>query len=328
MSARCRILPVFIPHLGCPYACVFCNQREITGRAAESAYASLETLCQTDHPTEELALYGGSFTALPRREILRYLELAYGHFGSVRISTRPDAIDREILCLLRKYGVETIELGAQSMSDTVLQLSGRGHTAEDVERASGMINEAGFRLVLQMMTGLPGDSDEQDTETARRLIALRPAAVRIYPTVVVRGTRLETLWRQGVYQEHSVEDAVRIGAVLYRLFSEANIPIIRLGLNPTDELTKGGALAGAYHPALGELIRSRALRNLAEENMEKANWEGKRAELFVRPELVSQMTGQRRCNVSWLTERFRLSSLKIRSDPTLQNTEMRIEERL
>ena len=148
-----------------------------------------------------------------------------------------------MLARLRRYGVETVELGAQSMDDEVLRLAGRGHTAEDVVNAAGAVRAAGFHLILQMMTGLPGDSAEKDVETAKKLIALHPDGVRIYPTVIVRDTALYELWRAGRYREHTIEDAVAVCAQLVPLFEEAGVEIIRLGLNPTEELSAGAAVA-------------------------------------------------------------------------------------
>lgn len=318
MKARRSILPVFIPHLGCPHACVFCNQREITGAAAEDSFQELERICRL-RPSEEereLAFYGGSFTAIPLEQQMKYLHYAKlaidaGMVSAVRLSTRPDAIDAESLSRLSSFGVRTVEIGAQSMQDRVLKASGRGHLAEDVRCASRLIHEAGLSLVLQMMTGLPEDSDEGAVDTARQFIDLGPDAVRIYPTVIVRGTALEQLWRAGRYKEHTVEDAVRVCARILPMFEDAGIPVIRLGLNPTEELTGGAALAGAYHPALGELVRSRVLRNQAETLLNEMDCCGKTVTITVPPSQLSQMIGQNRCNVHWLCDRFSLKSLKV-----------------
>ena len=328
MSARRSILPVFIPHLGCPHACVFCNQHAITAgpKAASDPLHELNRLLNLppDGSERELAFYGGSFTALPEAEQLRFLEpaakaLSEGRISAVRLSTRPDAVDPETLYRLKKYGVTTVELGAQSMRDEVLLLSGRGHTAQDVRDAALPVRGFGFSLVLQMMTGLPGDDDEGAAYTARELIALRPDAVRIYPTVVVRGTRLQQMWQAGEYREHTVEDAVRVCARILPLFEDAGIPVIRLGLNPTEELgfgpgsaaPAGAALAGAYHPALGELVRSRILRNRMEARLSAMGCAGKDILFTVPPRLLSQAVGQHRENVTWLTEHFGLASLRI-----------------
>ena len=256
MSARAHILPVFVPHLGCPHACVFCNQRRISGTqrpaTAEDVKNSIAQAAAflPEGGKRQLAFYGGSFTAIPAQEQEALLAAAKqaldrGEIDAIRLSTRPDAIDDTVLKRLRFYGVETVELGAQSMDDTVLRLSGRGHTAAAVEQASRQIKAAGFRLILQMMTGLPGATDETDLESARRLIALRPDGVRIYPTVIVKDTALYESFRAGTYREHTVEDAVRVCARIVPLFEAAGIPVIRLGLNPTEELSGGAAAGGA-----------------------------------------------------------------------------------
>ncbi len=321
MSARASILPVFVPHQGCPHACVFCDQRRISGETeaadAGAVRAALDAAEAAAAPGSgrQLAFYGGSFTAIPTERQLELLTAAQegvqrGIIRSIRLSTRPDAIDGETLDRLRRFGVETVELGAQSMDDGVLRLSGRGHTAEDVRRAAQAVKKAGFSLVLQMMTGLPGDSEEKSLYTARELIALHPDGVRIYPTVIVRGTALHALWLRGQYREHTVEDAVSVCAKLLPLFEAAQIPVIRLGLNPTEELSGGEAVAGAYHPALGELVRSRIILERARTLLAGVS-PGSSVNLLVQPKLLSQLLGQHRSNYTALIEEFRLTDLKI-----------------
>ena len=333
MSARECVIPVFVPHLGCPNDCVFCNQRRISGSlspaTARDVQAAIEKATAVAPPQgggRQLAFYGGSFTAIPaaqQEELLGaaqpYLEA--GAIDSLRLSTRPDAIDGEVLARLRRYGVETVELGAQSMSDRVLELSGRGHTARDVAEASGMVKAAGFKLILQMMTGLPGSDEESDVETARRIAALRPDGVRVYPTVIVRDTALYDLWRAGKYREHSVEDAVRACARILPVFEAAGIPVIRLGLNPTEELSGGDAAGGAYHPALGELVRARIMRGEAERLLAGAK-PGGSAALRVNPRLMSQAVGQHGCNREWLRERFGLRELRFIPDASVERIEL------
>lgn len=324
MSARESIIPVFVPHLGCPNDCVFCNQRRISGstvpataetvREAVRNAASLSTAGRK----RQLAFYGGSFTAIPRAEQESLLAAAKeyldsGELDSVRLSTRPDAIDGEVIGRLLRCGVETVELGAQSMDDGVLRLSGRGHTAADVENASRQIKAAGLKLILQMMTGLPGDTDEKDIETAKKLIALRPDGVRIYPTVIVRDTALYDLWRCGRYTEHTVEDAVRVCAKLMPLFEEAGVPVIRLGLNPTEELSGGAAAGGAYHPALGELVRARIMLERAREAM-RGVAPGSSVIIHVAPSKLSQTIGQHRSNIDALLAESGAASIKVRPD--------------
>ena len=325
MSARAQILPVFVPHLGCPHACVFCNQRRISGAQSPAKPEDVKNLTAQSAAflpqggKRQLAFYGGSFTAIPEKEQEALLSAAKealdrGEIDAIRLSTRPDAIDDAVLARLRRYGVGTVELGAQSMDDGVLRLSGRGHTAADVERASALVRAAGFELILQMMTGLPGSTCEKDVETARRLIALKPDGVRVYPTVIVKDTPLYDMWRSGAYREHTVEDAVRVCAVIVPLFEAAGIPIIRLGLNPTEELSGGAAVAGAYHPALGELVKSRVLLNKARALLQTAA-PGSRVTITVGRGKTSQMTGQKRENLRRLTEEFRLAGLRVRENP-------------
>ena len=301
MSARAHILPVFVPHLGCPHACVFCNQRRISGAERPATAADVKNCIAASAAflpaggKRQLAFYGGSFTAIPVREQEALLDAAKqaldrGELDAIRLSTRPDAIDDTVLRRLGTYGVETVELGAQSMDDAVLRLSGRGHTAAQTEAASRQIRAAGFRLILQMMTGLPGSTDESDLETARRLIALRPDGVRIYPTVIVRDTALYDMWRAGTYREHTVEDAVRVCARIVPLFAAAG---------------------GAYHPALGELVKSRILLEKAR-GLLRGVEPGSRVVLAVGKGRTSQMAGQHRENLRRLTEEFHLAEIKIR----------------
>ena len=332
MSARESIIPVFVPHLGCPNDCVFCNQRRISGSVApataEDVVSAIENALRLTPPgtRRQLAFYGGSFTAIPVAEqesllgaAVPYLER--GDIASLRLSTRPDAIDGAVLRRLRSYGVETIELGAQSMSERVLALSGRGHTAADVEDAARAVKGAGFRLILQMMTGLPGADDESDVESARRIAALGPDGVRVYPTVIVRDTALCDLWRAGRYKEHTVEDAVRVCARILPVFERAGIPVIRLGLNPTEDLSGGDAVGGAYHPALGELVKSRIMRDRAEKILSGAK-RGEQAVLRVNPRLMSQLVGQHGANRAYLVERFGLDGLRVIQDPDVSVLEL------
>ena len=323
MSARECVIPVFVPHLGCRHECVFCNQRRISGSEKAATAATVKQAIEQSAALprsgakRQLAFYGGSFTAIePERqeELLGAAAEAIGkgEIDAIRLSTRPDAIDETVLARLKRFGVETVELGAQSMDGEVLRLSGRGHTAEDVVRSSEAVKAAGFRLILQMMTGLPGDSVDKDIETAKKLIALRPDGVRIYPTVIVRDTALYDLWRAGEYREHTVEDAVAVCARLMPLFEEANIPVIRLGLNPTEELSQGAAVAGAYHPALGELVRSRILLEKARALLAGTE-PGSRVTLGVNAAELSQMIGQKRRNVGVLCEELGLRELRVHS---------------
>ena len=317
MTPRRRILPIFVPHAGCPNDCVFCNQKRISGSLLPASAETVRAAVSAIAPGSgyELAFYGGSFTAMPEAEQEELLAATVparqsGAVATLRVSTRPDAVTEEKLARLRRYGVETVELGAQSMCDEVLRRSGRGHTSLDTVKAAKLVKDAGFTLILQMMTGLPGSDDTRDIASARAIAALAPDGVRVYPTVILRSTPLYDLWRAGEYREHTVEDAVRVCARILSIFYDAEIPVIRMGLNPSDELSGGAAAGGAYHPALGELVRARLWRDRAETLLSGIE-PGADAVLAVSPNRVSVMTGQHRCNLLYLQERFALRSVRI-----------------
>ena len=327
MAAKRRIIPFFIPHAGCKHACVFCNQNRISGVAASACLTGddLRKLLtsggrsagrlDTDPAPADIAFYGGSFTALPVEQQNELLEGAQPFLGlnsqnAIRVSTRPDCVDEADVLRLVRYGVATVELGAQSMSDEVLLRSRRGHTSFDVARAAEIIKGAGLKLILQMMTGLPGDTNEGAIYTAKRFIELNPDGVRIYPTVVIKGTTLYEMWRRGEYKAHTVDDAVDLCTELIELFQKAKIPIIRLGLNPTDALTAGDAAAGAYHPAFGELAYSQVYFNKAAAIL-KGFPPGGAVTITVAKGRVSMMAGRHRQNIRRLTEYFSVKSIKV-----------------
>jgi histone acetyltransferase (RNA polymerase elongator complex component) len=322
MTPKRRIIPVFVPHLGCPNACVFCNQRKISGELRhveprDVRRAIEEGLLKNKTSREmELAFYGGSFTAIPDLEQEKLLGAAgpflrSGQISSIRISTRPDCINDDILKRLIRYGVGTVELGVQSMADDVLIASNRGHTAADAVKAAHMIKSEGLKLILQMMTGLPCDTPEKSEYTARRLAQLSPHGVRIYPTVIIRDTPLYDMWRAGTYKEHTIEEAARLCVKLLNIFDEYDIPVIRLGLNPTDELSEGAAAAGAYHPAFGEIVASERYLEVARAVLSKAVLDG-RVTLLIAHGQTSAMTGQKRRNIEILKSEFGIRSLKVR----------------
>ncbi len=324
--AKQRIIPIFVPHLGCPRACVFCNQRRISGVVEETTAAAVKVeiesaLERIGGQSAQVAFYGGSFTAIDREKQQSLLEAAFeyveaGRISGIRVSTRPDAVDEDVVRLLNKYSVDTVELGCQSLDDNVLNLSKRGHSAADCEKAALLLKRAGFKVILQMMTGLPGDDGSQSIETAGKIVDIKPDGVRIYPTVVVKDTELYDLWQAGIYKEHTVDDAVELCAHICRIFDQAGIPIIRLGLNPTSELTEGAAVAGAYHPALGELVRSRMwldrLRRLLDGQRLPQN-----IQITVPRGAVSLCVGQKKANVEALKREYGLKNIKfVQSDQT------------
>ena len=317
--AKHHIIPLFIPHLGCPNGCVFCDQKKITGAGTpvtpEMVCREIENGLLLAGTPCELAFYGGSFTAIPQKEQEALLVAAEpflkcGRITSIRVSTRPDAIDETVVERLRKYGVSTVELGCQSMDENVLKLSKRGHSPEDTRGAVGLLKAGGIRVILQMMTGLPGDDGRASIETAREIIALRPQGVRIYPTVVLAGTELERMMQRGEYSPHTLEEAVELCAALYEMFLAEHIPVIRLGLNPTELLSSGAAVAGAYHPALGEKVLSRMYLRRAEKLLQTER-PGETVRISVHPKRVSAMVGQKRENILRLKQRFSLKDIKV-----------------
>ncbi len=331
-----RIIPIFVPHEGCPHNCVFCNQRKIAQDTSVSAADVENTLSvafeNSDCVGAEIAFYGGSFTAIDveRQEELLSAAAPYiekGLSSGIRISTRPDCIDETCLKRLKRFGVHTIELGAQSMCDDVLLKAGRGHTAKDVCDASKLIKAHGFHLGLQVMTGLPSDTLDKTIETAEETAALSPDFVRIYPVVVVTDTPLYDMWKAGQYTPLTVSEAADRAGAMLEIFLNAHIDVIRIGLNPNEELSGGGAVAGGYHPALGEMARSRVYRQKAEELLSPAKFNGGEAVLTVGKGCTSLMTGIKRENITYLIktygDRCGFSRITIREDDALARYEVK-----
>lgn len=324
---------LFVPHEGCPHMCSFCNQKTISGSVKKLTKEDIDdavkiaTEREYDKSNSEIAFFGGSFTAIDKEYMTYLLESAYpyvknGLFKGIRCSTRPDAIDTELLKLLKKYGVTAIELGAQSMSDKVLEMNDRGHTAEDVVRASALIKEHGFELGLQMMTGLYGDTDETAIATAEKIISLKPETVRIYPTVVLENTRLASLYKKGEYTPQTVDDAVKLCSVLLDMFNEASVNVIRLGLHSGGNVEEG-FIAGAYHPAFRELCESRLYLEKCSKLINDNNITGN-ITIYVSPSEISKMTGQKRSNIESLSQTGVYA--KVKPDARLGKYMLRIEE--
>lgn len=323
---------IFVPHNGCPHACSFCDQKEITGQAvqpsARDVIRAVDTARQSlgeNTRNAEIAFFGGSFTAIERSYMKGLLDAASpyvksGEFAGIRLSTRPDAIDTEVLDILKESGVTSVELGAQSMSDEVLEANHRGHTAQDVVNASELIKSYGFSLGLQMMTGLYRSSEETDFYTAERLAELAPDTVRIYPTVVLNGTVLGELYKKGEYQPQTLEQAVKACAGLLRFFEEKGISVIRLGLHDSGSLREN-MLAGAYHPAFRELCESEIMYDNALEEIKKNKIFRGAAELFINPSSVSRFIGQKRANLIRL-QKLGITAI-VRQDSRLSKYEVR-----
>lgn len=255
--------------------------------------------------TAEIAFFGGSFTAIDRAYMIELLETAntamkkFPIYTGIRCSTRPDCISEEILDILKSYGVTAIELGAQSMDDKLLEANERGHSAEDVRKASQLIKEYGIELGLQMMTGLYRDSADSCRHTAEEFIKLAPDTVRIYPTVILRGTRLGELYERGEYTSFSFDETVDLCAELLRKFTENQIRVIRLGLHASADVERE-MLGGVYHPALREIVESRMFLDDMKSRLE--SFEKGYYLIFTDPKNLSKVIGQKRCNIKALAE--------------------------
>lgn len=266
---KTSIIPIFIPHIGCPYCCVFCNQWRITGRrGVPDGNAVVRTIKEyvtsaADKRHWEVAFYGGSFTAIPmalQEELLApaYEALQQGRIQAIRCSTRPDCIDEEILSRLKRYGLSIVELGVQSMDDAVLARAKRGHTAQDVVTATALLREHGFTVGHQLMPGLPGEDWNSLQDTTAAICRLQPDIARIYPVVVIADTELADMYRQGEYTPLSVHEGVLRAAYMKQAFVETGIQCIRTGLQATEDLDDPAqVLAGAYAPAMGEMVDTR-----------------------------------------------------------------------
>ena len=327
-SKKHAIIPVFIPHKGCPNDCIFCNQRKITARSAAVTPGDVRTTIRTwlttlqDVPVVEAAFYGGSFTGIPLEEQRAYLEVAreYKRVGAIQkihLSTRPDYITPEILDNLKEYSVDTIELGVQSFDEDVLRQSRRGHTAQQVYDAVSRIQSYGFELGIQLMIGLPGDTMEKCLYSARETARLRPQLARLYPTIVLDETDLYEEYRQGTYIPLSREEAVLRTKEMYKILEAADITIMRVGLKSTDLIGDGGAInGGTYHPAFRQLVEGAIVRERIEPllNRLKLNASGnsltenkQKIDVFSNGKWYSNMVGNEADNKSILPINFRNS---------------------
>ena len=331
-SVKHKNIPIFIPHLGCPNTCVFCNQRSISGKQSFNIGAvvdEIESALDTISPDSEveIAYFGGSFTGIDR-DLMRYLLEAAKRYverpddgrarvSGIRMSTRPDYIDEEILKILSHYPVKTIELGLQSMDDEVLAKTKRGHTAKQAENACRMIKDAGYLLVGQMMIGLPGSTLEKEIMTAEKICELSADGARIYPTVTFYDTELACMADRGEYEMLDLDDAVYRSKEVLKIFNAGGVECIRIGLCASDNLgdlekVKGGA----NHPALGELVLGELYYDKTRElllNMSKnMRLEGKGVFMYVPENEVSQAIGQNGRNKNRLIEEFGLRDLRVR----------------
>ena len=315
------IIPIFVPHLGCPNDCTFCNQRKISGQQKEVTEEDVKKTIEfyldsfkDKNAKVEVAFFGGSFTGIDPELQEKLLNSAYEYIknkkvDSIRISTRPDYIDRETLKRLKKYKVKTIELGVQSTNDYILERCKRGHTFADVKKASKMIRWYGFTLGHQMMVGLPESTALDELNTARDLAKLKPKMIRIYPVLVIRGTELEKEYNDGSYEPLTVEQAVERSKELCYFFGKKKIDVIRIGLQNTETIAdpkkeKSEVVAGPYHETFRGLVEASIYYDTIVNQIKKINTKVKEVEIRVNPQNTSNVVGYKRENITKLKELY------------------------
>ena len=308
-------IPFFIPHEGCMNQCVFCNQGRISGRNSPVEPSAVRTTVMKyidgipSGTIVEIAFFGGSFTAIPaaRQEALlgeAFACLQEGLVSNIRLSTRPDCIDADVIERLHRYGVGTVELGAQSFDDGILLRSKRGHSRNDITLASELLVRSGFELVLQLMVGLPGETPCTIRESAASAASLNPAGVRIYPALVVAGTELAEMFRAGEYIPLSMEDAIAHSAELIAFFESGGIRVLRTGIHPMEH-ADDSVIAGPYHPAFGFLARSRVRRNELEKILaDSASSSHGKIRIVIPRKRCEEYIGDGKSNIAWLSGRF------------------------
>jgi len=332
------IIPVFIPHHGCPHRCAFCDQQVIT--AGQNKLPSPEDLCalvdqfigyaRQRPSTVQLAFFGGNFLGLAPEDVRTFLSVGdrlaqQGKIDGIRFSTRPDTIDDERLERLNGFKVTTVELGVQSMDDHVLALSGRGHTAADTISAVDLLKRHGYEIGLQMMMGLPGDDEERTCETGRQIAGLSPNFVRIYPTVVLKNSKLADWYQSGKYRPPSLSAAVTIVKRLFLYFRTNGIPVARTGLQASESLgERGSIIAGPYHPAFGHLVQSELFLDMGRLLVQE-NCVGKETITFrVHPGSISKMRGHKNRNIETLKNETSLRAVNVAAESLLPRDGLRL----
>lgn len=340
-AARPLIIPLFIPHMGCPHRCVFCNQRAITGQAEEKLNSDqirnevkrFLKYGKRRFSTIQISFFGGSFLGLEKKTIFDLLNVARPFVenksvDSLRFSTRPDTVSPETLDWIAPYPISTVELGVQSMNDTVLEAAQRGHTAADTVTAVAMLKRQGYQVGLQMMVGLPADDMSGAIQTARRVADLQPDFVRIYPTIVLAGSPLARLYRSGEYQPLSLEDCIPLVKQLFLFFKAKQIPVVRMGLQASDGLTDAGALlAGPYHPAFGHLVHGEIVLDAIGSVLKEVDTPPDRITITSHPAMVSRVQGLNKRNLRHLQENHRLKQIIVNQDENLPRHQLLVGDR-
>ncbi len=335
------IIPIFVPHLGCPNDCTFCNQKTISGQIKEVTPKDVREIVEyylksfkNKDRYIEIAFFGGSFTGIEKGKQEALLKAAYEFIkqkkvNSIRISTRPDYIDNDKLKLLKKYKVKIIELGVQSTNDYILKKCKRNHTFEDVKKASKLIRRKGFILGHQMMVGLPESNALDEIRTAKDLAKLRPKIMRIYPVLVLRGTELEKDYLNGTYIPLSLEQAVERCKELCYFFKKKKINVIRVGLQSTDTISdfqkneKSEVIAGPYHETFRQLVETSISYDNIVNKIKKYDVKVKEVEILTSSENVNNVIGYKRANILKLKEYYDVDA-KVKEDPLIKNGDIKI----
>lgn len=335
------IIPIFVPHLGCPNDCIFCNQKSISGQTKMITKDDVKRIIndylkklKEEDIYKEVAFFGGSFTGIDIEKQEELLKAAYEfiekkQIDSIRISTRPDYINKDILKMLKKYKVQTIELGVQSANDYILKRSNRGHRFEDVKKASRLIRWYGFKLGHQMMVGLPESTRIDEINTAKALIKLKPKIIRIYPVLVIKNTKLEEEYINGEYEPVTIVQAVETCKELITMFNKKKIEVIRIGLQNTDTITdpkeeKSEVVAGPYHPAFRQLVESAMWYDAIVFKIKKLNVKVKEVKVTVNPIDVNNVIGHKRENIDKLREVYDVD-LIVKQDDNIKQGKSKIE---
>jgi histone acetyltransferase (RNA polymerase elongator complex component) len=333
------IIPVFIPHAGCPHQCAFCNQRVITGNtgtvpSAETISAHIQHFLnfkKPHHSPVQIAFYGGNFLGLKANALHRLLVTATqfienGDVDSLRFSTRPDSITPDHLDIIKNFPVKTVELGVQSMDDRVLMQSLRGHTALDTEAACHALRTYGYEVGMQLMIGLPGDSDTSTMNTARKVTALMPDFVRIYPTLVLKNSLLARWYKQGKYTPLSLESGVSRTIKLYLFFRKTGIPVIRMGLQSSEDLDDDTTiLAGPYHPAFGHLVHSQIFLDMAKKELRSKSKPMPSVVFCIHPSSLPKMKGLKNGNIKQLKKEFQIDKIELALDASLSPDTLKMD---
>lgn len=327
-------IPIFVAHKGCPNDCVFCNQVKISGAKDEINPDKIKniieaSLAYADYKNTQIAFFGGSFTGIEKNVMEEYLKIAKYYvdkysLDGIRLSTRPDYISPSILDILKKYGVKVIELGVQSMDDDVLIKNNRGLTVADTEKACKLIKDYGFSLGVQLMTSMYGSDKNKDIKTAQLTTYLKPDFVRIYPTVVIEGTKLYEFYKNGLYKTKTLDETVDICCEMLEIFEKENIPVIRLGLMTNEDINCDKVI-GAYHPAFGELVFSKLYFNKICKIAEEKNLSLKDKILIIKAPKneVSKICGHKKINTEKLKEKYHVKDIHFKYD---NNIDIEVKE--